>query len=148
MPRQPKEDPASVYTETVCKEWIQNPFQNPLAKKKQVLKITETGVYGKLKKNCKKLYNLSPTDKVQKKENRTQRNVTRKQCKELELNPLRNPLTGRKMNPNILHGIYQQLVKECEALTTEINEVKTQTKDESKLTSLQQDRLYKIRWYN
>lgn len=144
MPRQAKEDPASLYTKKICKEWIQNPLYNPLAKKKKVLKVSETGVYGKLKKNCKKLHNLEP--RLSSKEEtgekpKKQHSITIEQCKQLQKDPTKNPKTGRNIDPTVLRGIYQRLLKECE-------ELEKDAKPSDGPTSSEKKQLHKIRLRN
>lgn len=153
MPRQPKKDPVSVYTKKVCTEWVNNPVQNPLAKKKQILKVSETGVYGKLKKNCKQLHNveprLSPKEETgDVKEAPKKGSLTLEQCKDLQKEPNKNPTTGRKIDPTVLHGIYQRLVKECQQLKEEIEKDAKPSDGDYRPSTSEKKLLQKIRLRN
>lgn len=120
MGRKPNEDPSTVYTRKVCQEWAKNPLYNPLATKKHRLQPSETGVYGKLKKNCKKLHNISAR-LTEQEQVPTHHSVTPVDCEALRKNPTRNPLTGRAIDPTALHGVYQRLKKECKAIFQELS---------------------------
>lgn len=46
-------------------------------------------------------------------------NLTYQQCQQLQQNPNKNPITGRKLNPEILNGIYERMKQECDQLMKE-----------------------------
>lgn len=154
MPRKPKEDPGTIFTKKICKEWVSNPLQNPLAKKKQILKVNETGVYATLKKNCKQLHNVEPQLSTQElegnivKKNTTKHTITVEQCKELQEDPHTNPITQRSIDPNALNSVYQRLVKECNELKAEIEKDAKPSDGDYRPSSEELLKLQKIRLRN
>lgn len=99
---------ANIYTKKICDKWSKDPLINPFRKDNKPLKISKTGIYAKLDKNCNK------KKPVKVKAPRKQIVISDSQCEAFRKNPTINPITKRKLDINALNGVYSKLLKECD----------------------------------
>lgn len=96
-----------IYTKDICQKWKKHPLQNPFNGK--TLKISKTGIYAKLDKNCKNKNELKVN--IKKKPSIV---ITTKECVQFMKDPSINPITKRKLDIKAINGIYAKLLKECD----------------------------------